>query len=81
MLLQESQADFPQQVLRTDVAGMPLEWVNYQDAVRMYHLGQVAYSCGVMESRHDQSRLLQARFCRRPRRGDAPRAASQARGL
>ena len=25
---------------------MPLEWVNYQDAVRLYHLGQVAYSCG-----------------------------------
>jgi len=35
-----------QQVLRTDAAGMPLEWVNYQDAVRLYHLGQVAYSCG-----------------------------------
>jgi 5-methylcytosine-specific restriction endonuclease McrA len=27
---------------------MPLEWVNYQDAVRLYHLGQVAYSCGSM---------------------------------
>jgi 5-methylcytosine-specific restriction endonuclease McrA len=26
---------------------MPLEWVNYQEAVRLYHLGQVAYSCGV----------------------------------
>jgi len=25
---------------------MPLEWVNYQEAVRLYHLGQVAYSCG-----------------------------------
>ena len=36
-----------QQVLRTDVAGMPLEWIDYQDAVRIYHLGQVAYSCGV----------------------------------
>jgi 5-methylcytosine-specific restriction endonuclease McrA len=35
-----------QQVLRTDAAGMPLEWVNYQDAVRLYHLGQVAYACG-----------------------------------
>jgi len=34
------------QVLRTDVSGMPLEWVGYQDAVRLYHLGQVAYSCG-----------------------------------
>lgn len=35
-----------QQVLRTDVAGMPLEWIDYQDAVRLYHLEQVAYTCG-----------------------------------
>jgi 5-methylcytosine-specific restriction endonuclease McrA len=34
------------QILRTDAAGMPLEWVNYRDAVRLYHLGQVAYACG-----------------------------------
>ncbi len=38
--------DLHHQVLRTDVSGMPLEWVNYQEAVRLYHLGQVAYSCG-----------------------------------
>lgn len=37
-----------QQVLRTDVAGMPLEWIDFQDAVRIYHLGQVAYTCGVL---------------------------------
>ena len=36
-----------QQVLRTDVAGMPLEWIDFQDAVRLYHLGQVAYTCGI----------------------------------
>lgn len=35
-----------QQILRTDVAGMPLEWIDFQDAVRIYHLGQVAYTCG-----------------------------------
>jgi len=35
-----------QQVLRTDAAGMPLEWINFRDAVRLYHLEQVAYSCG-----------------------------------
>jgi len=35
-----------QQVLRTDVSGMPLEWIDYRGAVRIYHLGQVAYSCG-----------------------------------
>jgi len=38
--------DLRQQVLRTDVAGMPLEWVGYRDAVRLYFLGQVAYTCG-----------------------------------
>lgn len=35
-----------QQVLRTDVSGMPLEWVDYRDAVRLYHMGQVVYACG-----------------------------------
>jgi len=37
-----------QQVLRTDVAGMPLEWIGFEDAVRLYHLRQVAYTCGVL---------------------------------
>lgn len=35
-----------QQVLRTDVAGMPLEWIDYREAVRLYHTGQVEYACG-----------------------------------
>ena len=35
-----------QQVLRTDVAGMPLEWIDYREAVRLYHTNQVAYACG-----------------------------------
>jgi len=35
-----------QEVLRTDVAGMPLEWVDYRVAAILYHTGQVAYSCG-----------------------------------
>jgi hypothetical protein len=34
------------QVLRTDQAGVPLEWINYQDAVRLYYLDQVAFTCG-----------------------------------
>ena len=38
--------DLQQQVLRTDVAGMPLEWIGYQDAVRLITLGQVGYSLG-----------------------------------
>lgn len=35
-----------QQVLRTDVAGMPLEWIDYREAARLYHMEQVAYSVG-----------------------------------
>ncbi len=35
-----------QQILRTDVSGMPLEWVTYQDAVRLYFNNQIAYTCG-----------------------------------
>jgi 5-methylcytosine-specific restriction endonuclease McrA len=46
MTTQEHPVDLSQQALRTDVAGMPLEWINYQDAVRLYHTDQVAYSCG-----------------------------------
>ena len=38
--------DLGQQVLRTDAAGLPLEWVGYQDAVRLYSLGQVVYTLG-----------------------------------
>ena len=38
--------DLSLQILRTDVSGMPMEWVNYQDAVRLYHVEQVAYTCG-----------------------------------
>jgi hypothetical protein len=34
------------QVLRTDQAGVPLEWIDYQDAVRLYYLEQVAFTCG-----------------------------------
>jgi len=34
------------QVLRTDVAGMPLEWIDYRSAASLYHAGHVAYSCG-----------------------------------
>ena len=38
--------DLQQLVLRTDVAGMPLEWVSYREAVRLISLGQVSYSLG-----------------------------------
>jgi hypothetical protein len=41
-----TETDLQQQVLRTDVAGMPLEWIGYQDAVRLITLGQVSYSLG-----------------------------------
>ena len=46
VLLNQSLTDLSQQVLRTDIAGMPLEWIDYRDAVRLYYLEQVAYSCG-----------------------------------
>ncbi len=35
-----------QQVLRVDAAGVPLQWVDYQEAVRLYYLGRVVYSLG-----------------------------------
>jgi len=38
--------DLNQQVLRTDAAGMPLDWISYKEAVRCYHAGLVLYSCG-----------------------------------
>ena len=36
-----------QQILRVDVSGMPLDWINYQDAVRFYHANTVAYEAGI----------------------------------
>src|SRR6202050_138686 len=35
-----------QLVLRTDVSGMPLEWIDYRESARLYHQEQVAYTCG-----------------------------------
>ena len=35
-----------QQILRTDVSGMPLEWIGYQEAVRLLYAEQVAYTSG-----------------------------------
>jgi len=41
-----SSINLQQQVLRTDVSGMPLEWIGYQDAVRLISLDQVSYAMG-----------------------------------
>lgn len=38
----------PHQILRTDVSGMPLEWIGYEDAAKLYCLDQVAYDCGTL---------------------------------
>ncbi len=46
MLLLNDAVDLRQWVLRTDVAGRPLGWIDYRDAVRLHHAGQVAYLCG-----------------------------------
>lgn len=40
------QIGLSQEILRTDIAGMPLEWIDYRDAVRLEHMGQIAYTCG-----------------------------------
>jgi 5-methylcytosine-specific restriction endonuclease McrA len=45
-MLYGAASSISQQVLRTDVAGMPLEWIDYREAVRLYHSEQVAYACG-----------------------------------
>jgi 5-methylcytosine-specific restriction endonuclease McrA len=37
-----------QMVLRTDVSGMPVEWIDYREAARLYHQDQVAYTCGTL---------------------------------
>lgn len=37
-----------QQVLRTDASGMPLEWIGYQEAAKLYYLNQVVYSLGTL---------------------------------
>jgi len=39
-------AGLHQAVLRTDISGMPLEWINYQEAAKLYHDNRVAYTCG-----------------------------------
>lgn len=38
--------DLRQKILRTDLSGMPLEWIDYRDGVRLHFQGQIAYSCG-----------------------------------
>lgn len=35
-----------QQILRTDASGMPLEWIDFRQAARLYFLGMIAYACG-----------------------------------
>lgn len=39
-------SDLQQLILRTDISGMPLEWIHYQSAVKLYYTNQVAYTCG-----------------------------------
>ncbi len=36
-----------QQVLRTDASGIPLEWIDFKEAVRAYYLDQVVFALGV----------------------------------
>ena len=34
------------QILRTSASGLPMAWLGYQEAAKLYHLGLVAYSFG-----------------------------------
>jgi 5-methylcytosine-specific restriction endonuclease McrA len=38
--------DLTQPILRTDVSGMPLEWITIKRAINLIALGHVAYTCG-----------------------------------
>lgn len=46
MAVTQRMLNLSQEVLRTDLAGMPLEWIDYRVAASLYHSGQVVYSCG-----------------------------------
>ncbi len=46
IVAQPAAAGIHHHVLRTDVSGMPLEWIDYKEAARLYHQGQIAYTCG-----------------------------------
>ncbi|MGV6825639.1 MAG: HNH endonuclease [bacterium] len=37
---------FAQQILRTDTAGMPLDWIDFREAVKLHCVGLIAYTCG-----------------------------------
>lgn len=38
--------DLTQPILRTDISGMPLEWIDIKRAINLIALDQVAYTCG-----------------------------------
>lgn len=33
-------------ILRTDISSMPLEWVSFEEAIKLYYNEQIAYTCG-----------------------------------
>lgn len=55
--------DIRQPILRTDISGLPLEWIDFKRAVNLMVLGQVAYTCGdfVMRVRGGVNRVTRAR--------------------
>lgn len=46
VLPRDARVSLHHRVLRTDVAGMPIEWIDYREAARLYHQQQIAYTCG-----------------------------------
>ena len=57
--------DFTQPILRTDVSGMPLEWISIKRAVNLIALTQVAYPCGefALMVRGGINRLTEKQSC------------------
>lgn len=39
-------SNLSQQILRTDASGMPLEWIDFRQAVKLHFLDMVAYTLG-----------------------------------
>lgn len=38
--------EHPQLILRTDISGMPLEWIRYEAAAKLHYTEQIAYTLG-----------------------------------
>ncbi len=51
-------------VLRADVSGMPIEWIGYEEAVKLYYLDRVLYPMGQSLLTLRGGGLMRVRVCR-----------------